>query len=126
MIKTLHIVACKSYHNMEKFYEVFSSLEKLHCSFVRMSYENGWHFFISLISHLSQFSAISLYNISSTWIYEEKFFSQLQNEVTKRNLIFRFIPPDRDKSRCIQTTLQIWIDYALDLSNHLFFMRSLI
>ncbi|CAF4426301.1 unnamed protein product [Rotaria sp. Silwood2] len=110
MIKTLHIIAHSGYHNMEKFYETFSSLEILHCGFVRMSSENDWNFWISLINHLSQFSTISLCNISTTWIYEEKFFSQLQNEATNRNLIFRFIPPHKNKSQHIQTELQIWID----------------
>ncbi|CAF4065303.1 unnamed protein product [Rotaria sordida] len=114
MIKTLHIIACHGYHDMEKFHEIFSSVEKLYCGFVRMSSQNAWDFWISLISHISKFSAISIWNISTAWIYEEKFFSQLQDEAIKRNLIFRFIPPDRDKSRHIQTKLQIWIDEKMD------------
>jgi hypothetical protein len=63
MIKKLVIIAHSGYHNMEKFYEVFSSLEKLECGFVRMSSDHGWDFWISLINHLKQFSAISLCNI---------------------------------------------------------------
>jgi hypothetical protein len=114
MIKKLVIIANSGYHNMEKFYDVFSSLEKLDCGFVRMSSENGWHFWISLINHLKQFSSISLCNISTAWIYEEKFFSQLQNEATKRNLIFRFIPLDRNQNEPFQTTLKIWIDEKMD------------
>jgi hypothetical protein len=114
MIKKLVIIAHSGYHNMEKFYDVFSSLEKLECGFVRMSSDHGWDFWISLINHLKQFSAISLCNISTAWIYEEKFFSQLQNEATKRNLIFRFIPPDINESQPIQTTLNIWVDEKMD------------
>jgi hypothetical protein len=114
MIKTLCIIAHSGYHKMEKCYDVFSSLEQLECGFVRMSYENGCNFWISLVNHLSQFKAISLCNISTEWIYEEKFFSQLQNEANKRNLIFRFIPSDRNQSQPIQTTLNIWVDEKMD------------
>ncbi|CAF1358441.1 unnamed protein product [Rotaria sordida] len=114
MIKTLHIIACHGYHDMEKFHEIFSSVEKFYCGFVRMISQNAWDFWISLISHISKFSAISIWNISTAWIYEENFFSQLQDEAIKRNLIFRLIPPDRDKSRHIQTKLQIWIDEKMD------------
>ncbi len=114
MIKKLVIMAHSGYHNMEKFYDVFSSLQTLNCGFVRMSSENGWNFWISLINHLSQFSAISLCNISTEWIYEEQFFSQLQNEATKRNLIFQFIPYDRNESEPYQTTLKIWVDEKMD------------
>ena len=44
MIKTLHLIAHSGYHHMEKFFETFSSLEILHCGFVRMSTENNWDF----------------------------------------------------------------------------------
>jgi hypothetical protein len=114
MIKKLHIIPSHGYHDMEKFYEIFSSLEKLYCGFIRMSSENAWDFWISLISHISQFSTISIWNISTRGIYEEKVFSQLQDKAIKRNLIFRFIPPDRDKRIDIQTKLQIWIDEKID------------
>ena len=110
MIKTLLLISHNGYHGMEKFFEVFSSLEKLNCGFSHMSSENSWNFWISLVNHLSQFSSISICNLTTRSIYNEKFFTQLQNEVMRRNLIYRLVPPDVDETQDVCTVLNIWID----------------
>ncbi|CAF1149513.1 unnamed protein product [Adineta ricciae] len=98
------------YDRMEQFFQTFSSLEELFCGFARMSSEDSWDFWISLINHIEQFSIINICNLSTRSIYNEKFYSQLQDKASKHNFIYRLVPPDIDKTIDICTQLKIWID----------------
>jgi hypothetical protein len=90
---------------MEKFYEIFSNVQILDCQY------NHLEFWLSLINNLSRFPVINIYNIPKATVYRQNFYSRLQNEAMKRNLIYQIILPiPRRYVADTATRLTIWSD----------------
>jgi hypothetical protein len=81
------------YFDIEKFYQTFSNVEKLDCQFGPMYSLNPWDFWLSLLSHSSQFSSITIWDIHSELVYKEIFHSRLVDEARRRNLVYEIILP---------------------------------